>query len=281
MANKIKRLLRLVTELYFPIKTEFWDFKCSNELSIMTFNMLGDKEEEGEKSWVYRRGPIINMIKDKMPDIIGCQEIWSNMVKYLCSKIGHNYDCYGVSTFNGRRLDKTFSMTMGNAIFYNKERFECIEEDVFWLADIENKPNSTWGNSEPRNCVVVKLKDRNTGKIYVIYNTHFDHKSQLARFQSTELIMNKAQEHKNSIIYILGDFNAKISNDEMIGFNQFSYYPNPLDTQTTFNGFRTYKNQVIDYIFTNDDDKYKLEVIKNGYGIEYLSDHYPVMIYKN
>lgn len=281
METKLKRLLRLIKELCFPIKRDFWDFKRSTNFSIMTFNMLGDKTENDTKSWVYRRDPIIEMIKDKMPDIIGCQEIWSSMVKYLYAKIGHNYECYAVSTFNGKKLSKTMSMTMGNAIFYNKERFECIDKGVFWLADNESHPNCTWGNSEPRNCIYVKLRERHTDQLYIIYNTHLDHKSQLARFQSTEHILNKANGHKDSIIYILGDFNAKITDTELIGFNTFSYYPSPNTTQTTFNGFRTNKTQVIDYIFTNDDSKYKVEVIKDGYGIEYLSDHYPVMIYKN
>lgn len=173
-------------------------------------------------------------------------------------------------------------MNIGNSIFYNKHKYELIEKNVFWLSDnTSKKPTNTWNNSEPRNCIYVKLKNKETNKLYTIFNTHFDHQNIEARNKSTNLLIEYVNKYsKESEVYFCGDFNATISENELKEFNSFNYYPKENKVTTTFNGYSNNRKLIIDYILTNDNSFYNFEQIIDGYGVNYLSDHYPIMIYK-
>ena len=282
METKLQHGLRVLKELFLLIKREKWVCNQTNTISIMSFNLRGDKREDLDNGWLKRRESVIKMIKQKQPDIICCQEIWTNMVKYMLQKIGCNYKCYGRDTFFGTRFNISCLVTMGNCIFYNKHKFELVDNETFWLSDKTNYPNCTWGHTEPRNCTVVKLRDKITGKLYTIFNTHFDHTSEDARTKSTELIIKRMSIYKDTEIYVMGDFNASITKNTLVRFNEFLYFPKPNTVKTTFNGFSANKNKVIDYIITNNmKGKYKFKLIEDGYGVPYLSDHYPIIIYKD
>ena len=271
---------RKIKELLFPEPRERWKKKKTSGISIMNLNLRSDKIEDKDNGWIYRRDSIVKMIKDKCPDIICCQESWSHMVQFLKSKIGCNYDCYGISTFTGKRLDKTLSMTMGNIIFYDKNKFDLDESDVFWLSETPHKLSKSWESEELRNCIVIKLMHKKTGKYYTIFNTHFDHVSTQARNNSAELVMSMSKKMGFGNTFIVGDLNAKISNKELKPFKDLSYYPRGGSVKTTFNGFRTNKKTICDYIISlnNEETDYMFEQITDGYGVPYLTDHYPMMV---
>lgn len=283
METKTQRIIRLSKELFGIIKKDDWNlYSSNNEISIMSFNLRGDKETDKKHHWLDRRNSIIEMIKDKQPDIICCQESWTSINKFFKAKIGCNYNSYAIDTFCGTRFDIVPIMNIGNSIFYNKHKYELIEKNVFWLSDNTSKiPTNTWNNSEPRNCIYVKLKNKETNKLYTIFNTHFDHQNIEARNKSTNLLIKYVNKYsKESEVYFCGDFNATISNNELSEFNSFNYYPKLNMVNTTFNGYSNNRKLVIDYILTNNDGFYNFEQIIDGYGVKYLSDHYPMMIYK-
>jgi endonuclease/exonuclease/phosphatase family metal-dependent hydrolase len=283
MESSFKHKLRILKELIIPFKKEYWDKTDNNHISIMTLNLRGDNYNDGKNNWLYRREAIINMIKDNQPDIICCQEAWTNIVKYLKAKIGCNYKCYGTSTFNNKPLDKGIINIMGNIIFYNKNRFTLIEKNTFWLSDVANShPTKAWSSKEPRNSIVVELRDKETGKYYTIFNTHFDHVSSKARNKSAELLIKESKNYyKKSLICFTGDFNDTISDTDLNSFKDLKYYPEPNTVITTFNGFRKNKKTICDYfVLGNNSDKfeYKFKQITKGYGVPYISDHYPMIL---
>ena len=280
METELQWRIRVLKELLLPMKRDKWDLYSSDGISVMSFNLRGDKIKDTTNTWKQRRDSVIDMIKSEQPDIICCQEIWTNMVKYIMSKIGCNYGCYGKDTSYGINFRYSCLMSLGNCIFYNKHKYEVVDKYTFWLSDKTKYPNCTWGNTEPRNCVVIKLRNIYTGKLYTVFNTHFDHKYYKARLNSTQLLLDKAKEHLDSEIYFAGDFNADINSPELTAFTEYyDYYPKHDEVKTTFNGFTNNKNSVIDYIITNGVN-YKFKLIDNGYGVKYLSDHYPIMIIK-
>lgn len=278
--NKFKRFFRILKELVIPFRTDKWEVKQTSGLSVMSLNLRGDKEKDGVNSWINRRDSIVKMIKDKSPDIICCQETMTHMAKFLKRKIGYNYDCFGIDTFIGLRFDKTVIPTMGNIVFIKKSKYNIDEKDVFWLSDKPNYPSKTWGNSEPRNCIVVRISDINNGKTYSIFATHFDHISKEARNKSCELLISKSLAYNSNQIFFVGDFNAKISGTDLINFNNYNYFPKHDMVKSTFNGFTGNKTSICDYIITNDNlTKYKFELITDGYGVPFLSDHYPILLH--
>lgn len=272
--------IRILKELILPFKKEKWDLTNEN-MSIMSINLKVDRVTDKNNSWLYRRDSIVEMIKDKQPSIICCQETMPHMAKFLNAKIGCNYNCYGKEAFFGTNLVKSLlSNTLGNIIFYDKSKFDLISKETLWLSDKPNFPSKTWGNTEKRNCTIVQLKNKETNKVYTIINTHFDHLLKEARTKSTDFIINLINnKYNNTECYVLGDLNAKINDEELVKFKTFNYYPNESNNiKTTFNGFTKNKKSVIDYIITNSNETKNFDLITDGYGVQYLSDHYPITI---
>ena len=272
---------RIIKEKIFPFKKEYWKLKNYSDNSIMSLNLRADKIKDNSNNWIYRRDSIIKMIKHYSPDIICCQEAMPHMVKFLKAKLGCNYDCYGVDTFIGSRIDKIYILgSLGNVIFFNKNKYKVLKKSVFWLADKTCYPNNSWGSKEPRNCISLKLKEIETNKTYTIFSTHFDHISKESRDLSTKLLIKKADSYKYSDnIFFVGDFNATISNSELSEFSNYDYYPKQNSVLTTYNGFGKNKNIICDYIISNKNINARFEQITDGFGIKYLSDHYPMIIF--
>ena len=280
-SNFVKWNYRVIKETLFPKPGEIWKKKKTPGISVMSLNLRGDKAKDKSHTWVSRRESMVKMIRDKCPDIICCQEGWSHMIKYLKTKIGYNYDSYGIGTFSGKDLDKTLLTTLGNVVFYDKNKFEVESKEVFWLSENpEERGSRSWETSEPRNCIVLKLKHKETGEYYTIFGTHFDHVSSWARTRSSEIVMEKAKKYKyESKVIFVGDFNATISENELSPFKDLNYYPKPGFVTTTFNGFSKYKKTVCDYIILlGDNEDHLFEQITDGYGVPYITDHYPMMV---
>jgi endonuclease/exonuclease/phosphatase family metal-dependent hydrolase len=167
---------------------------------------------------------------------------------------------------------------LGNIIFYNKAKFHMVDRYAFWLSDTPDKPSATWGNKEPRNCVVVELLDNFTFNNISVMCTHLDHTSAEVRKRSAQLIVSKGFLLYNYMVwYLAGDFNASVDDPEMQLLSRCRFFHFPKDVATTFNGFRGNKKSVIDYIFTNM-DYHNQTVVTDGYGVPYLSDHYPIIV---
>lgn len=279
MKTNIQWGLRLLKENFFPIKREIWDMRTYDGISVMSFNLKTDKPSDGPNNWVYRRDAILSMIKDYTPDVICCQEVMPHMAKWLKAKIGCNYDCYGRDTFHGTRLDRSiFCNTLGNIIFYNKAKFRMVDRYAFWLSDTPDKPSATWGNKEPRNCVVVELLDNFTYNYISVMCTHLDHTSAEVRERSAQLIVDKSFYARNYMVgYLAGDFNASVDDPELQSLSRCKLFCFPTKDVPTFNGFRGNKKSVIDYIFTNFENQ-KGFVVLDGYGVPFLSDHYPIIV---
>jgi endonuclease/exonuclease/phosphatase family metal-dependent hydrolase len=140
----------------------------------------------------------------------------------------------------------------------------------------------TWG----------KFKDRKTKKIFYAFNTHFDHKGQVARRESAKLLLQKIKDIAGATPTIVtGDFNARPTEEpiQVILDNN-----NPLrlaDTKEisatphygptgTFNGFGPKESEdlPIDFIFI----KGKWKVLKHAtlsesWGGKFASDHFAVL----
>ena len=56
--------------------------------------------------------------------------------------------------------------------------------------------------------IYVILKDKNTQKNLVVFNTHLDHVSEAARINGIKLVLEKIQEFGGYPAILMGDFNA-------------------------------------------------------------------------
>lgn len=262
--------------------------KDSHRLKLATFNVRTDTPDDGPEGGPYRwssRFPIVmKTIETYQWDIIGFQEVQEKQLKDLLKQKKYAY----VGEKRGRDEFEEY-----NPIFYRKSRFTLINSDTFWLSDTPDKLSRAyeWGASAYRICTIARLKCIQTENEFMVINTHFDHISEIARYKSAILIMNKIKKDSEDLpIFFMGDFNGdererwyKEVNREMTNAVSISeHHVGPLVTCTgvAFSYLPTWDDmQYIDYIFINDKVRVlKTTIATDRYGSYYPSDHFPVSL---
>ena len=247
----------------------------------MSYNIKYANENDGENSWSKRKEHITNQIKFYEPEIMGVQEALISQLKHFESEM-ENYKYVGVGRDDGKEAGE-FS-----AIFYNAKEFEVLENNTFWLSDTPDEISVGWDAAMERICTYAKFKDKDSGKSFWVFNTHFDHVGEKARENSAELIWEKisALNKENLPVILMGDLNlepqtsaiqflSKKMNDSKT-LAELDFGP-----EGTFNGynFKEGVNRRIDYIFVSDNIKVKkYAVLSDSKDLKYPSDHLPVMV---
>tara|TARA_B100002049_G_scaffold236339_1_gene222784 strand:+ start:133 stop:969 length:837 start_codon:yes stop_codon:yes gene_type:complete len=273
MINRISFLLLLFT---FTGTTLF-----SQEVEVMSYNIKYANENDGENSWSKRKEHITNQIKFYEPEIMGVQEALISQLKHFESEM-KNYKYVGVGRDDGKEAGE-FS-----AIFYNAKEFEVLENNTFWLSDTPDEISVGWDAAMERICTYAKFKDKDSGKSFWVFNTHFDHVGEKARENSAELIWEKisALNKENLPVILMGDLNLE---PQTSAIQFLSKKMNDSKTRAeldfgpegTFNGynFKEGVNRRIDYIFVSDNIKVKkYAVLSDSKDLKYPSDHLPVMV---
>jgi endonuclease/exonuclease/phosphatase family metal-dependent hydrolase len=180
-----------------------------------------------------------------------------------------------------------------NPIFFNKDKFEFVRTLTFWLSDQPDKAGSkSWGSSLPRIVTWVELVDKNTHQHFFVFNTHLAHDSDLARINSSKMLMKEVDKISSEFPFIVtGDFNMDpkslgykilVGPDESVPLFRDSYVISvnkPGGPSGTFNGFSKDKSdRRIDYIFVKNGMKVSdyETIVKKEHGI-FISDHWPVI----
>ncbi|MEL6721555.1 MAG: endonuclease/exonuclease/phosphatase family protein, partial [Bacteroidota bacterium] len=201
-----------------------------------------------------------------------------------------NYAWVGVCRTDGSQNpepDNEFS-----AILYRKDRFEVLEQSTFWLSDTPEKVSVGWDAALPRIVTWAKFRDLQTQKIFYHFNTHFDHRGEQARVESTKLILAKISAiAKSQAVVLTGDFNANSTSlpyrtlvdekrvDHLTDALSISELPHhgPLSTWSGFN-FPGVQNRRIDYIFVKNNIRVKKHAnISDSWSGRFPSDHLPVL----
>lgn len=253
---------------------------ADDPVRVMSFNIRYGKARDGENEWSKRTGLVIDTIKAFQPDLLGTQETLKFQADFLRKQLPE----YG---YVGQTRD-TSPDGEQCAIFYRRDRFEKIADDQFWLSDTPDRPASkSWDSSLPRIVTLVVLKDRTTNRELTFYNTHFDHRGPIARFESARLLRRKIEaRQEGSPIVITGDFNcgedskpyAALVGSPRLHDSFRRVYPQPQPDEGTFNGFQGTKDGArIEWVVHSAQFKPVSATIvhanKNG---RYPSDHFPV-----
>ncbi len=276
--------MKKTTILYLLIFL-FSGLSFGQNIKLMTYNIRYDNPKDGENAWPNRKDILLNQILFYEPDIFGTQEGLAHQINYLDKNL-KTFQYVGV----GRSDVKEKGSGEFSAIFYDDKKYVNLESGTFWLSETPDKPSRGWDANLNRICTFILLKEKESGIKFWVFNTHFDHRGDLARKNSAKLILQKIQSinDKNLPLFLIGDFNllpeqspiqflAKHLNDSKL----ISQNP-PFGPVGTSNGFEVCKilNRRIDYIFTS-----KKNIIVKKYGalanvnaIKYPSDHLPVYI---
>ncbi len=253
----------------------------AQELEIMSYNIKFANESDGENAWSKRKNHLTNQLKFYEPDVFGVQEALVGQLKHFKTEMPA-YKYVGVARDDGKEAGE-FS-----AIFYDSEKLEILEENTFWLSETPDKISVGWDAALERICTYAKFRDKESGKTFWMFNTHFDHVGQKAREESAKLIYKKIKEVNAEELPVLlsGDFNLE---PEATGIQYLSEKLNDSKKITsldfgpegTYNGynFTAPVTRRIDYIFVSDRvEVKKYAVLSDSWDLKYPSDHLPVMV---
>lgn len=248
-----------------------------------TFNVrnLNDGDMKAGWGWDVRGARVAHYIMDNDMDVVGMQEVLYPQLTYLQEQL-EGYDYIGVGRTDGK--------TKGEyaCIWYKKSKYDLLDSGNFWLSETPDVVGSKgWDAALERIATWGKLRDKQTGKVFMAVNTHFDHIGVEARKQSALLIIEKIKEIVGSRpAVVTGDFNiddtdeayATITTNKFVLRDAFKVSPSHGGLNYTFHDFcRIPPAQCpkIDFIFVTP----QIEVIRTGIptndGNYIMSDHNP------
>lgn len=278
MKNKL--LLILPVLLIIPLVNIVAQNQKEASFNIITYNIRLNTPADGENAWPMRKDKVAGLLKFHQADIFNVQEALPEQMDDLVNAFP-DFDHVGVGRDDGIRKGEHM------AIFFNKKRFEKEGDGMFWLSQTPDKPGLGWDAACNRTVTWVRLKDKLNRKSFYVFDTHFDHKGDIAREESAKLILQSMKEiNKDELPLILtGDFNlTKNTNPiqsilkELNDALDKSQTP-PYGPEGTSGGFmvKAMTNK-IDFIFVNSKiDVLRYGVLSDSFGLFYPSDHLPVL----
>jgi endonuclease/exonuclease/phosphatase family metal-dependent hydrolase len=255
-------------------------------LRVMTFNIRYGTADDGDNSWDKRKELLLATIRTFDPDLLGTQEVLAMQADFLAEHL-KGYTLVGVGRDDGKRRGEFSSL------LYKTARFEPIDSGTFWLSETPEKPGSkSWDSSLPRIATWVKLRDTQAANKEICFlNTHWDHRGDVARAESGNIIRRWLAEHAQGMaVIVTGDFNVA---DSHAGFRALvspaddgprlvdafrQVHPQTDPDESTFHGFSgRRRGRRIDHILASPELTTTEATIDhtNDNG-RFPSDHYPL-----
>jgi endonuclease/exonuclease/phosphatase family metal-dependent hydrolase len=150
----------------------------------MSYNVRYDTDVDGENAWPHRRDRVVGTIARTDPDVIGLQEPIVHQLEYLETNLPA-YSWIGVGRDDGESEGEFVP------IGYRTRRFSLVDRGAFWLSERPDEPGSIgWNAACPRVTTWITLELADDTAL-TVFDTHFDHRSALARHRSAEFLRSK------------------------------------------------------------------------------------------
>ena len=231
----------------------------------------------GKKSWFYRADLLVDHIAAQAPGIIGFQEATQWQYQYLVD-VFTGYD----SVIDYR--DNSVA-SEGCPIFYNTSLYTLKEKGSFWLSETPEVMSKDWGAAHYRICSYVILMDNNSGKDFVVFNTHLDHVSDEARIKGIAVVLDKIAQFGGLPAVIMGDFNAlegsETYNSATQHFLDAQYAAaETMEGHTYQNWGNTEKFKRLDYFMISQTgwNPLRYAIVQPVTDGVYVSDHCPIVL---
>lgn len=263
------------------------------EMTVMSFNVLFDDPDNqyAEHNWRSRRNAVLTMINQENPDIMCLQESMWNQMLYLADKLTA-YD------YVDQNVDGNDNASgLHNTIFYNKDKYTLIDNGNYWLSSQPGGLSYPWNavDRQRRVAVWAHLKDNKTKAHFFVFNTQLNNgdteADQDARERSSKLNVEQMEDivGSDSTVVICGDMYASyaISDTKREALTPYYDWMKSLrddapdtDNKYSFNNFDIASANVTsnhDHIFVRNATPLKFRTLDGNYGVDYISDHYPIV----
>ena len=265
-----------------PLFLLFVQLPVMAQTKVMTYNIRNSNAADGENAWDKRKESFVAVIRKVNPDILGTQEVLMKQLKYLKTTLS-DYESYGVGRNDGKHKGEH------SVLFFKKDKYEKVQGGNFWLSETPGVPGSkSWDAALTRICSWVELREKASGRVFFVFNTHFDHRGKIARRNSAVLIHHFIDSLAGSNpVIVTGDFNFVPTDAGYTTMVDQSYRVPLKDSYTegalpyTDCGFDVNNKDChrIDYIFSSPDyTKSEYTVHTDNNGKYYPSDHLTVSV---
>lgn len=248
-------------------------------LRLGSYNIRGNQERDGVNQWQFRKDTLTQIMLREGFKLVGLQEAVPDQLEDIIALTGYRW---------------VGPDSLYNPIIYDASRIEMMQWDMFWLNDGNIPHVAGWDGRYERYCTWGQFKDLESGKEFLVFNTHLDHRGVDARPKGAALICdvadsiaNRLYPGKNVPVVVMGDQNSWDNTPTYaIYTSRFrdaraaaKLVFGPLGTAHNFGGVHPVR---IDYFFVNDCiDVLEYNALDIVYGECYdhfPSDHYPIYI---
>ena len=255
----------------------------SQQMNIISYNIRYNNPGDGINAWPNRVEMVNGLLQFHDPDIFGLQEALYEQILDIQSGMP-GYEWFGVGRDDGEKAGE-FS-----PIFFNKSKFVLLGNGTFWLSETPEKPSKSWDAALNRIATWGKFQSKITGKKFLVFNTHFDHRGVEARKNAAILIRNKIEEmtyNVNLPVVLTGDFNLTPDEEPISLLKKYLADCRDISEETpygpegTFSGFKIDADldRRIDYIFVHGGIKVlEYAVLSDNNNKRTPSDHLPVFV---
>ncbi|MRW85781.1 endonuclease [Pseudoduganella sp. FT26W] len=250
------------------------------DLNVASYNLRFDNPKDGQNVWTARRDAMRALVRYHEFDLWGTQEGLSNQLADLDAT--GDYAHVGVGRDDGKEAGEH------SAIFYRRERFTLEDHGDFWLSTTPEKPSMGWdARCCKRLATWARLRDKPSGRVFVVLNAHFDHEGDVARRESARLLLARGRTLAGDLpLIVTGDFNSTPDSEAYATVSAglrdartISQTP-PYGPSGTFNDFNVSKPALerIDYVFLSPQwQVLRYAVLTDSVDARYPSDHFPVV----
>ena len=282
--KKIVLIVIFLTFIVSGIMPAAFTQNNSEEITVMSYNIRYDNPGDGENAWPNRKDHVAEMIGSRYTaDIAGLQEVLARQLNDLETRLP-DYDWVGVGRDDGKEKGE-FS-----PIFYRSDKFDLIATNTFWLSENPQIPGSkSWDTAITRIVTWAKFKDKDFGREFYFFNTHFDHRGEQARIESAKVLVNHVKMiSKDLPVMITGDFNvnerteayAIMKQEESIHDARYlseTPHEGPTTSSNNWVEMRDPESR-IDYVFVNDHVRVlSHKILDDQFDGHFPSDHLPVL----
>ena len=171
-------------------------------LKVLTWNIqYGSDRGADPNGWPERQGLLRAALERERPAVLCVQEALAAQLEFLDRCLpGHARE--GAGRDDGK--------TKGEhcAVYWDGARFERLDGGTFWLSEAPEAPGRAWGEQYNRICTWVRLKDKPSGRVLRVFNTHLPLAPE-AREKAARLVVKRLKGGAPGEPLILaGDFNS-------------------------------------------------------------------------
>ena len=176
-------------------------------VKVMSYNLRCPCGDVNQFAWAARKDLVVGEVKKYLPDFLGTQENVPPYQIYLDEKLPE-YDYFGRGRKDTVRVpDK--NQDEGAHLYYLKAKWEVVKGDsgTFQMsATPEVWGSKTW-SFLPRVTTWGLFREKATGRLLYVYNTHWDNQTGRDEFSKMTADTIATRKHKDIPVFFLGDLN--------------------------------------------------------------------------